>query len=182
LGVRVLLTLLVLGVVAGCQYRIQYPLVGQPGVVTLVGLHPNAVRPELWTMNYQQEGFLPMCTPVVIESVTAREMRFVVPSIGVRFHYRVDGALSEPFTAHLDRTFGRQCPVAAQQLSPLDRDGIARGVVQVGMSRLGVFFALGPPPTQATPSLDLPVWRYWRTRHSAFEVRFVGDVVSEVDH
>jgi hypothetical protein len=177
-----LLALLVTGTAAGCQYRIQYPLVGQQGVVTLVGMHPHVTRPELWTMNYQQDGFLPMCTPVVIESVTAREMRFVVPSIGVRFHYRVDGALAEPFTSHLDRMFGRHCPTEAQQLSPIDRDGVGRGVVQVGMSRLGVFFALGPPPSQATPSLDMPVWRYWRTRHSAFEVRFVGDVVSEVDH
>jgi hypothetical protein len=181
-GVRVLLTLLTLGAIAGCQHRIQYPLVGQPGVVTLVGLHPNGTRPELWTMNYQEDGFLPVCTPVVIESVTAREMRFLVPSIGVRFHYRVDDALVEPFTTNLDRMFGTRCPSQVEQLSPIDRDGIGRGVALVGMSRIGVFFALGPPPAHATPSLDLPVWRYWRSRHSAFEVRFVGDVVSEVDH
>lgn len=166
---------------SGCQHRIQYPLVGQPGVLTLVALHPNGRRPELWTMNYQQDGFLPICTPVVIESVTAREMQFSVPSLGVRFHYRVDPALSQPFTAHLDQVFGTRCPPELVQLSAIDRDGISRGVAQVGMTRQGVFFALGPPPIEATPSLDVPVWRYWRTRHTAFEVRFVGDIVSEVD-
>lgn len=177
---RVLVTLLALLVLGGCQHRIAYPLVRQPGVVTLVGLHPHARRPELWTMNYQQDGFIPMCTPVVIESVTEREMQFLVPELGVHFHYRVDPYLSEPFTTHLDRVFGTQCPPQVEQLSAIDRDGIARGVAQVGMTRAGVLFALGPPPTHGTPSLDLPIWRYWRNRHSAFEVRFVGDVVSEV--
>lgn len=164
----------------GCQHRIQYPLVGQHAV-TLVALHPNARRPELWTMNYQQDGFLPICTDVVIESVTAREMVFSVPTIGVRFHYRVDDALVEPFTAHLDRVFGLHCPPAVEQLSPIDRDGVSRGVPEIGMTRQGVIFAMGLPPVSATPSLDMPVWRYWQNRHHAFEVRFVGDVVSEID-
>jgi len=178
--VRVLLALLALAALGGCQHRVRYPLVGQPGVVTLVDLHPHARRPELWTMNYQQDGLLPMCAPVVIESVTDREMVFDVPSIGVRFHYRVDPFLSEPFTAHLDRFFGTRCPPQAETLSAIDRDGIARGVAQVGMTRQGVLFALGPPPAHTTPTLDAPVWRYWRSRHAAFDVRFVGDVVSEV--
>lgn len=182
---RVPPTLLALGVAAlalavGCQHRIEYPLTGRTGVVTLVDLHPHPRRPELWTTNYQQEGFIPVCTEVVIESVTAREMVFTVPSIGVRFHYRVDASLAEPFTAHLDRVFGTRCPPELDQLSAIDRDGVSRGVVQVGMSRRGVLFALGAPPVQATPSLELPAWRYWLTRHRTFEVRFVGDVVSEV--
>jgi hypothetical protein len=179
--VRVLVSLLALLVLGGCQHRIRYPLTSQPGVVTLVDLHPHARRPELWTMNYQQDGFLPMCTPVVIEAVTEREMVFSVPELGVRFHYRVDPTLSEPFTTHLDRFFGTQCPPQAATLSDVDRDGIARGIAQVGMTRAGVLFALGPPPPHATPSLDSPVWRYWRNRHSVFEVRFVGDVVSEIE-
>jgi hypothetical protein len=176
--------LLALGVAllaSSCQHRIRYPLEQQPGVVTLVALHPNERRPELWTMNYQQDGFLPICTPVVIESVTAREMQFSVPSLSVRFHYRVDSSLREPFTAHLDRVFGTRCPPELEQLSAIDRDGIGRGIAQVGMTRQGVLFALGLPPADATPSLDMPVWRYWRTRHAALEVRFVGDIVSEVD-
>src|SRR5690349_4779738 len=154
-GVRVLVPLLGLGaLIAGCQHHVRYPLVGQPGVVTLVDLHPHARRPELWTTNYQQDGFIPMCTAVVIESVTEREMQFSVPSLGVRFHYRVDPYLSEPFTAHLDRFFGTRCPTEVEQLSPIDRDGISRGVAQVGMTRVGVLFALGPPPPHATPSLE----------------------------
>ena len=174
--------LLALGMlVGGCQHRVRYPLVGQPGVMTQVDLHPHAQRPELWTMNYQQDGFIPICTPVVIESVTEREMQFSVPSLGVRFHYRVDPFLSEPFTAHLNRFFGVGCPREVEQLSAIDRDGISRGIAQVGMTRRGVLFALGPPPVHTTPSLDAPVWRYWRNRHTAFEVRFVGDIVSEVD-
>jgi hypothetical protein len=179
--VRVLVTLLALAALSGCQHRVFYPLVGRPGVVTQVDLHPNASRPELWTMNYQQDGFIPMCTPVVIEAVTEREMVFTVPELGVRFHYRVDPYLSEPFTAHLDRIFGTGCPAIVERLSELDRDGISRGIAQVGMTRAGVLYALGPPPPHATPSLDLPVWRYWRNRHSAFEIRFVGDIVSEVE-
>ncbi len=165
----------------GCQHRILYPLVGQPGVVTLVDLHPHPQRPELWTMNYQEDGFLPICTPVVIESVSAREMQFSVPSLGVRFHYRVDPSLGEPFTAHLDRVFGTRCPPELGQLSAIDQDGISRGIAEVGMTRGGVLLALGLPPERGTPSLDMPVWRYWRSRHATFEVRFVGDIVSEVD-
>lgn len=175
-----LATALVVGALGGCHHQMPYALTGAEGVVTLVALHPHGRRPELWTMNYQQDGFIPVCTPVVIESVSAREMVFSVPSIGVRFHYRVDAALTEPFTSHLDRVFGTRCPPELEQLSAIDRDGVSRGVVQVGMTRRGVLFALGAPPAHATPSLELPVWRYWRNRHSAFEVRFVGDVVSEV--
>lgn len=180
--VRAALIAALLGL-TGCHHAVPYRLTGQPGVMTLVDLHPHAQRPELWTMNYQQDGFLPICTPVVIEAVSAREARFVVPSLGVRFHYRVDDGLVEPFTSHLDRVFGEQCPTdVIAQLSPVDQAGISQGVALVGMSRQGVILALGPPPAQATPSLDMPVWRYWRNRHHTFVVRFVGDTVSEVEH
>src|SRR5205814_6267509 len=49
---------------------IQYHLVGAPGVVTLVNLHPDDAHKRLSSVNYQLEGLMPACTKVKILSVT----------------------------------------------------------------------------------------------------------------
>ena len=164
-----------------CRRAIAYPLVGRNDVYTLVNLHPDARRPMLWSVNFQQDGLIPLCTQVIIERVNRREMRFFVPSLNQRFSYRVHKTLNEPFMQHLDRFFGTQCNTPlAQQLSPLDQQGIASGQVIPGMTGQGVLLALGPPPIHATPNLNAPVWRYWRNRWATFDVIFTNGVVSEI--
>ena len=41
-------------------------LIGRAGVVTLVTLHPDEPRSRLFSVNYQQQGILPVCTPVTL--------------------------------------------------------------------------------------------------------------------
>ncbi|GER15290.1 outer membrane protein assembly factor BamE [Variovorax boronicumulans] len=49
---------------------------------------------------------------------------------------------------------------------------ILAGKVMPGMTREQVLMALGYPVASENPSLDAPVWRYWRDSWSEFQVNF----------
>jgi hypothetical protein len=52
------------------------------------------------------------------------------------------------------------------------RVAIAAGRVVPGMTREQVLIAAGFPATHRTPSLDAPVWNYWSSRVSRYEVHW----------
>ncbi len=74
-------------------------------------------------------------------------------------------------------------PVAYDDLSEVDRQGIAAGKAQTGMSKQGVLVALGYPATHQTPSLDWNRWMYWKGRRGSYTVEFDhdGNVVRIID-
>jgi hypothetical protein len=74
-------------------------------------------------------------------------------------------------------------PVAYDDLSDVDRQGIEAGKALVGMSKEGVKIALGYPARHRTPSLEDNRWTYWRGRHDTYVVEFDADgkVVSHND-
>lgn len=49
---------------------------------------------------------------------------------------------------------------------------IKMGRVVNGMDKKTVLLALGYPPKHETPSLDFPIWKYWKNRFMTFEVNF----------
>lgn len=180
---RFLLLALLLSLV-GCASggtRIEHPLVGRPDVVTLVNLRPDENRQWLSTVNYQREGFVPVCTPVRIDSVGSKGVQLTVLTTGRSYTMEVHKTLVMPIEAHLDRTFGPVCPKEAlAALGPVDQEGIRDGKVRTGMTREGVIRALGHPPDHATPDLAAPEWRYWINRFKTMVIVFSGDVVSEI--
>jgi Zn-dependent protease len=145
---------------------------------TLTNLHPDASRHRLYSINYQRSGFIPICSRVHISEATSSRIWFI--AFGVQYEYRLrDEYMIEGRDAHLRRYFGEQCD-RGDTLSAEDQAGIAAGTVSAGMTRAGVIKAIGYPPPHATPDLEAPQWRYWRSRFDTFLVQFENGRVAWV--
>jgi hypothetical protein len=162
---------------------VPYALAGAPEVYTLTNLHPDPRARELWSVNYQHQGLIPLCTPVKIHQVTTGEMWFTTLSDGLPYVMRFHKTLAQPISMHLDQYFGPVCDASViQTLGEVDQIGIARGEILVGMTKAGVTLAVGYPPLHATASLDQNDWTYWRSRADRFVVHFENGRVARVVH
>lgn len=148
-------------------------MTGQPGVYTLVNLHPDPIRHRLYATNYQQDGLIPLCTEVTLVKARNKMLEFKVNATGENYQYYNHRSAAEPFDQHLKRFFGKTCNKdAVARLSEVDRKGIASGKILPGMTKQGVVFAAGIPPRHVTPSLEANVWKYWSNRFDTFNVMF----------
>jgi hypothetical protein len=171
---RVLITLALLALAcagSGTPHAFD-ALVGSPGVVTLVNLHPDEGRARLFAVNYQQDGLIPLCSPVVLLERDDEKLVFDVTATGRRYEYYFHKAAAEPFPDHLARHFGTSCPDARETLTGTDLEGVERGVALVGMSKEAVVLAIGYPPRHVTPSLDADRWVYWTNRFNRIAISF----------
>jgi hypothetical protein len=132
-----------------------------------------ANRNVVTVVNYRQGVPLPIGTRVTVTGVSPKQISFTVEGGGAayQFHnHRSSGLDIE--TAFLE-FFGPEDPAA--QLAALaeeERDLVVRGLPAVGMSRAAVLLAIGPPPAAKTPNREAPVWTYWNSRVTTFEVHF----------
>jgi len=156
------------------------PLVGAPGVYTLVNLHPDEQRQRLYSVNYQQPGLIPLCSKVKIESLSDKKMTFRLLDQNRDYEYIFHNSLREPLGKHLDRIFGKKCEPRLEAMSEVDRKGIRAGTALPGMTKRGVTLAIGYPPEHATPSLDSDVWTYWKNRFGKMRVHFSAGKVTEI--
>ena len=167
------------GALSGCSRPTAYVIEGETLVYTLTNLHPDDQRSLAYSLNYQQDGLIPVCTQVNIDSVNQRELRFTVGATGRQYRYLFTRHLRDAIDMHMNRYFGPNCPDLTA-LSEADRSGIQQGQVFQGMSKQGVILAIGYPPEHQTPSLDADQWSYWRNSHRRFQVYFVGGLVSGI--
>ena len=148
---------------------------------TLTNLHPDEARAKLTTVNYQQNGLIPVCSKVTFLSETRKAATFRVEKTGREYTYSLHKALVEPFDTHLDRYFGATCdPAKIERMSAADQQGIREGRARTGMTKEGVVLAIGYPPDHRTPSLDADSWTYWRNRFATTVVEFQNGVVTNV--
>ena len=159
---------------------VDYPLIGQAPVYTLVNLHPDEPRQRLYSVNYQQQGLIPLCTKVKLESLDKRKLTFRVLGKDREYEYVFHNSLREPIPKHLDRYFGKKCEPKLESLSEVDRKGVQAGSVLPGMTKRAVILAIGYPPEHATPSLDSDVWTFWKNRFGKMQVHFTGNKVTEI--
>jgi hypothetical protein len=151
-------------------------LVGNPGVVTLVNLHPDEERAVLYAVNFQRDGLLPMCSAVDLIDLDSDRLIFRVRETDKTYEYVNHDAAAEPLPAHLARYFGTDCErESLEAMSKIDRQGIAQGTALVGMSKHGVTLAMGYPPKHVNPSLESNRWIYWRHRFNRIAVVFDAD-------
>ena len=164
----------------GVARDIEYALIGDQGVVTLVNLHPDENNRRLYSVNYQQDGLIALCTKVRITAVTHRAMTFELADGGRKYEYIFHDTLRQEIPKHLDQFFGKTCPKKqVDALGKVDRQGIKEGRALPGMTKAGVILAIGYPPEHATPSLDGSVWKYWRNRFATTLIHFEdGKVVA----
>lgn len=170
-----IMTLLV--ILSGCaltpEEKAFDALLTAPHVYTLTNLHPDNRRSAVYTMNYQRDGLIPVCTEVKILQRAYGFMEFQTVESGRVYTYLEHGNPGEEFISNISKYFGTQCDQAdIQQLSEIDRKGILQGKALPGMSRKGVIYALGYPPVIKTPFLDTQRWWYWYNRFNRFYVEF----------
>ena len=145
---------------------------------TMTVLHPDEARSRLYTVNYQLPGYLPLCTRVRIQTLTADEMTFKVIETGRVYEYLNHRSNRAPLENHLMKFFGRSCdPRAIERLSARDQEGIALGKGLPGMTKEGILLAMGYPPEHRTPNLKLPEWIFWRSRFDTFKLHFNAEGV-----
>lgn len=149
-------------------------------VYTLVNLHPDEKRMKLYSVNFQQDGLIPVCTQVNIVDVTNKNLTFKISSTDKQ--YTLTKHKSSPdFSKYLSNYFGTECDSSKiKKLSTLDQQGIKDGVVKVGMTKEGVKYAIGFPPEHKTPDLNNSEWLYWKNRFNTFKVEFKDNTVSNI--
>lgn len=159
----------------------QSNLVGADGVYTLVNLHPDEANARLYTVNYQQDGLIPVCSQVKITDAGRKAVRFQVVNTGREYQYLLHRSLPAAFNEHLSEVFGKQCPQGRiATLSRVDQQGIEQGTAKVGMTKEAVAIAMGRPPAHETPSLESDQWMYWLHRFNRLRVEFENGKVSNI--
>ena len=141
---------------------------------TLTNLHPDTTKRLIYTVNYQLEGLIPACTEVKVKSMSGKRMEFEYNGVEYKLDYErnIKGA-GISFQEAAQSMFGPKCDSAKMaSLSEVDQQGIKAGTARVGMTKDGVYFAMGRPPFHANPSLDGNEWMYWRNRFGRRAVEF----------
>ena len=138
-------------------------------------LHPSE-RGIISAMNYQPQAVLPVCTEVFVTDINDKEMTFQVGEKS--YVWQFDERIREDPLRHLAHFFAPQCE--RRSLSQLDRQGIRQGKPKVGMSRWGIFYAMGYPPDDITPDSRSNVWNYWSYKNVRTQIVFENEVVVAV--
>lgn len=139
-------------------------------------------------INYDEQGtsIVAVGTPA---RVTTYDFRwFGVELGGKQQRIKNDYSRNIPLPTFAQRYVVTQDPKQKLATFPAPvRDAILAGKVMPGMTREQVLMAIAYPVASENPSLDAPVWRYWRDSWSEFQVQFdekglvkavVGDAVA----
>jgi hypothetical protein len=145
---------------------------------------------EITDVNYQQGGIIPYGTRVQIIEVKKNAVKFLPeghPEMTLVYRH---GRKVYPFEQYVDRIFLTEPPrLSAAPVASSKKKGakapsankfekqIQQGIVEPGMTKQEVLMALGYPPAHRTPSIEQPIWTYWRNRWDVFMVYFDGDKV-----
>ena len=140
----------------------------------LTNLHPDNTKRLLYTINYQQEGLIPVCAEITVKKISRKRMVFDYQGMEYSLNYEKHTKNSGiSFQQAAQDFFGPKCDSKKiASLSKTDQEGIKAGTARVGMSRDGVYFAMGRPPLHANPNLDGNEWMYWRNRFGRRAIEF----------
>jgi hypothetical protein len=180
-----LLTILAVAVMSGCASTPklllddgQTSLMQADKVFTQTNLHPDPVRKILYSINYQQAGFIPRCSEVELSAVSGKKLVF--KKDGTTYQYVFHRA-SGSFEDNIKKYFSDSCDNSElAKLNAMDKKGIKAGKVFKGMSKEGVILAIGYPPVHVTPTLEGNSWQYWKNRFNTFKVEFKNNLVEKI--
>ena len=124
-------------------------------------------------INYDEQGtsIVAVGTPA---RITAYDFRwFNLDLAGKPQRIKNDYSRNIPLPAFAQRYVVTEDPKQKMAaFAPAVRDAILAVKVMPGMTREQVLMAIGYPVASENPSLDAPVWRYWRDSWSEFQVQF----------
>ena len=196
-------TALVLGLAAAASFVTGCPVGGPKvpnpldGQMRYTCCNIRYEKPDISDVNYQQGAIIPYGTRVQIIEVRKNEVKFLPvghPEITLVYKH---GRKVYPFEQYVDRIFLTDPPKLAGSSAPAATTKgkkksaaapaanrfakqIEQGLVEPGMTKAEVLMALGYPPAHRTPSLEQPIWTYWRNRWDVFMVYFDGDKVDRI--
>lgn len=149
-------------------------------VYTQTNLHPDEERKRLFSINYQQAGFIPRCTEVDLLDIGGKKLIF--SANGEKYEYLYHKA-SGSFEDNINKYFKTSCNKSKlKNLNTIDKEGLETGKVLKGMTKDGVILAIGYPPVHRTTSLEEDTWKYWSSRFDTFDVIFNdGKVIKIID-
>ncbi|QNK68330.1 cell envelope protein SmpA [Variovorax sp. PAMC26660] len=124
-------------------------------------------------INYDEQGtrIVAVGTPA---RITSYDFRWFSLDLGgkpqrIKNDYSRNITLPEFAQRYVVTTDPKQTMAA---FAPAVRDAILAAKVMPGMTREQVLMAIAYPVTSENPSLDAPIWRYWRDSWSEFQVHF----------
>ena len=124
-------------------------------------------------INYDEQGtsIVAVGTPA---RITAYDFRWFNLDLGGKpQRIKNDYSRNIPLPAFAQRYVVTENPKQKMAaFPPAVRDAILAVKVMPGMTREQVLMAIGYPVASENPSLDAPVWRYWRDSWSEFQVQF----------
>lgn len=124
-------------------------------------------------INYDEQGtrIVAVGTPA---RITAYDFRWFNLDLGGKpQRIKNDYSRNIPLPAFAQRYVVTEDPKQKMAaFAPAVRDAILAGKVMPGMTREQVLMAIAYPVASENPSLDAPVWRYWRDSWSEFQVQF----------
>ena len=124
-----------------------------------------------WTNPPEGHTVIPINTAITIEP-WRKGFAFKVNKDGRVVYVDVDESNAKMSGLDYAKLITQPTPVALEQFSEIDRQGIAQAKSLVGMTKAGVTAALGYPAKHRTPSLEANEWTYWQSRFTTLVVEF----------
>ncbi len=133
-----------------------------------------ALKGNVTWVNYSAGALIPVNTVVVVRKVYGGST-YTLKETGQKLKLKNRKNRSGLTNQQWSEKHFQETQVDLSRFSKLERDAIASGIVKVGMSKDAVIVSRGYPPAHKTPSLNLPQWRYWKTRFNTIVVNFDAD-------
>ena len=178
-----LLVLSIISFVAGCNAKSSSPDVASKTRYTRFNVHVYTRGNDVLVgsaISYyaaQNHSMVPYNTAVTIDKY---RMGIIlnVTATGRKIYFECPGKwINEmPATEYIELITSDQA-VQYNDLSEIDKKGIASGSPFVGMSKQGIMIALGYPAPSYTPSPDTNEWVYWRNRFTKATICFENNKV-----
>jgi len=142
-------------------------------VYTLTNLRADTKSYRIYSLNMQSSTeLIPRCTAVTVLAIS-EDRDFDFSLNGVPHTYRFSHNIApDGYEANLQKYFGTKCDASAvQKLSAIDQKGIKEGKAFIGMSKQGVLYAIGYPPSFET-STKASAWKYWFDKKTFIHIEF----------
>jgi hypothetical protein len=131
------------------------------------------------TTNYARGSVVPINTKVTLLSLGKNSFTLKFADTGATLKI-------ENVEKHSKRTIGQiakemlaEAPTAIEKYGKEMEAAIKTGTLRLGMTKTQVLLTRGYPPGHETPSLDLPLWKYWNARFVIHSLAFEGDILAK---
>jgi len=136
---------------------------------------------RVYSTNYHKGKMLPVGTEIEIIKPKGKKIRFLNAETGELLYLHHIRKYTQVTTQDLLSRYFSETSVledeAYRKFTKKEKDAIANGRIEKGMSKEAVIMAYGYPPTHQTPFLEDSVWTFWRTRTTHFKIKFEGNLL-----